>query len=49
MEENKKILKCIFKDNLRLMVQFVNSENIQKEDILTVLKDAGQYMLMYYK
>lgn len=49
MEENKKILKCVFKENLRLLVQFINSENIQKEDILHITRDAGQYLLLYYK
>ena len=31
------------------VVNYVNEENIKKEDIISLLKDNGQWMLVYYK
>ena len=31
------------------VVNYVNEENIKKEDIISLLKENGQWMLVYYK
>ena len=35
--------------NITEVVEYVNEENIKKEDIISLLKDNGQWMLVYYK
>lgn len=49
MEEKKKILNCASSNNLRKMIEFINSENLSKEDVLTFFKEGNEYMIMYYK
>lgn len=61
VEEKKDIKKTIKKivndsqmrilvvTNITEVVKYVNEENIKKEDIISLLKDNGQWMLVYYK
>ena len=49
MEERNKFLKCATGNNLRAIVQFINDENIAKEDILRIDKDGDYYTVLYYK
>lgn len=34
---------------IRAIVRFANEENIKREDIVTIIKDNGQFLLLYYK
>ena len=46
-EEKKKL--CVFiADTLRTLIKSANEIEIQKEDIVQIMKDNGQYYLIYY-
>ena len=42
-------MKILVVTNITEVVKYVNEENIKKEDIISLLKDNGQWMLVYYK
>ena len=42
-------MKILVVTNIIEVVKYVNEENIKKEDIISLLKDNGQWMLVYYK
>ena len=42
-------MKILVVTNIVEVVNYVNEENIKKEDIISLLKDNGQWMLVYYK
>ena len=42
-------MKILVVTNITEVVRYVNEENIKKEDIISLLKDNGQWMLVYYK
>lgn len=48
MKENKQL--CVeFCDTSRSVVNFVNSEGIQKENILALHQNQSSYVLFYFK
>ena len=52
MEEKIKksqIMTAITDTTIRGIVRTVNEEGIKREDIVTLLKENGQYTLIYYK
>ena len=42
-------MRILVVTNIVEVVNYVNEENIEKEDIISLLKDNGQWMLVYYK
>lgn len=42
-------MRILVVTNITEVVRYVNEENIKKEDIISLLKDNGQWMLVYYK
>ena len=42
-------MRILVVTNITEVVKYVNEENIKKEDIISLLKDNGQWMLVYYK
>ena len=47
--DTSKKMKILVVTNITEIVKYVNEENIMKEDIISLLKDNGQWMLVYYK
>ena len=47
IEDSK--MKILVVTNITEVVKYVNEENIKKEEIISLLKDNGQWMLVYYK
>lgn len=47
MEES--IMKALTTNTLRELIKEVNELNIKKEDVVSIIKDGGQYYLIYYK
>lgn len=47
--DTSKKMKILVATNITEIVKYVNEENIMKEDIISLLKDNGQWMLVYYK
>ena len=41
-------MRILVVTNIVEVVNYVNEENIKKEDIISLLKDNGQWMLVYY-
>lgn len=44
----KKIMKAIALLGIRGLVEEVNALGIEKEDIVSLIQDKGQYFLLYY-
>ena len=42
-------MRILVVTNIAEVVKYVNEEGIKKEDIISLLKDNGQWMLVYYK
>ena len=42
-------MRILVVTNIVEVVNYVNEENIKKENIISLLKDNGQWMLVYYK
>ena len=47
--DTSKKMKILVVTNITEIVKYVNEENIMKEDVISLLKDNGQWMLVYYK
>lgn len=48
MEENKeKKIKVFATDNVRLLVSEMNRLGLNKDDIISIIKDANQYLIIY--
>lgn len=49
MEENKeKFMYAIYGDTIREIVNLSNEIGIKREDIVSLIKDGGQFILTYY-
>lgn len=44
----EKTMKVIWGMNVRHIINLANEKNIKKEDIVSLLKEGGQYILVYY-
>ena len=44
-----KIMTAIMDNTLRGIVRISNELNIKREDIVSLLKENGQFVLIYYK
>jgi hypothetical protein len=44
----EKTMKVIWGMNVRHIINLANEKNIKKEDIVSLLKEGGQYILIYY-
>lgn len=47
--ETSQEMRILVVTNIAEVVKYVNEEDIKKEDIISLLKDNGQWMLVYYK
>lgn len=47
-QEVHQIMHALTADNLRGIVKKANSLGIKREDIVSLLKERGQYVLIYY-
>ena len=47
--ETPQEMRILVVTNIAEVVKYVNEEHIKKEDIISLLKDNGQWMLVYYK
>lgn len=47
--EKKKEVKSASGDNIRAVVNFIKERGIQKDDILFIDKEKGQYTLVYFE
>lgn len=47
--KNDKYMSVLTDTTIRGIVNTVNKENIKKEDIVSLLKENGQFMMIYYK
>ena len=45
----QKIMTVFVATTIREIVKIVNEEGIKKEDIVSLFKDNGQFILIYYK
>lgn len=45
----QKIMTVFVATTIREIVKSVNEEGIKKEDIVSLFKDNGQFILIYYK
>jgi hypothetical protein len=43
-----KMLRIISGPNIRILLQEANSIDIQKEDIVQIISQEGQYIMVYY-
>ena len=50
MEEEKKVkvMNTIYGDTVRSIVRQENKRKIKKEDVVTLIKEAGMFILIYY-
>ena len=46
--DNKKTMLAISANSLRVLINAANEEGIQKEDIVTLTQENGEYVLVYY-
>jgi hypothetical protein len=51
MKENKEkqVMLAIAAKNMRDLVSKTNKEGVQREDIVSILKEGEQFVLTYYK
>ena len=49
MEDKLKKLQAPYFNVLREAVAFINANNIQKEDIVSILKEGEGIVVLYYK
>lgn len=47
-EENVKIMSTLYGDTVRSIVRQANERKIKKEDVVTLIKEAGMFILIYY-
>lgn len=45
----KSTLQVLYSDRLSTLITKANNMNITKEDIISLVKDNGQFMLVYYR
>ena len=48
-QDNKKTMDALLCRTLRELVDTVNTKSIQKEDIVQIVSNNGNYALLYYK
>ena len=48
-KEIHQIMTAIVADTIREIVRVSNEEGIKREDIVSLLKENGQFVLVYYK
>lgn len=48
-EEVNQVMTAFTAYTIREIVQISNEEGIKKEDIVSLLKDNGQFILVYFK
>lgn len=46
---SSKVMTAIAANTIREIVKIANDEYIYKEDIVSLLKENGQFVLVYYK
>ena len=45
----EKKLRVLYADRLSQLIVQANEENITKDEIVNIIKDFGQFMMVYYK
>lgn len=48
-KDSHQIMTAFAANTLREIVNMANEENIKREDIISLLKDNGQFWLVYFK
>jgi len=46
--DNKRTMLAISAASLRVLINAANEEGIQKEDIVTLIKEGDEFVLVYY-
>lgn len=49
VSETNQIMTAIAVNTIREIVKTANEEGIKREDIVSLLKENGQFVLVYYK
>lgn len=49
MEEKRRMIECVTSKTLRGIVEFINDEQLKKEDLYYLDKDREGYSLLYFK
>jgi hypothetical protein len=49
MGDNKKKMSAMFSDTIRHIIDTSNELSLQREDIVSLIKEGGQYVLIYFK
>lgn len=49
MEESRKLIYAAFCKNLRDVVTLINKEELQREDLFSLIKENDGYALLYFK
>lgn len=47
-QDNRKTADCLLCRTLRELIDNINAKNIQKEDIVQIVTNNGNYALIYY-
>lgn len=47
-DKNTKVMYAIYGDTIREIVRQSNELDIQREEIVSLIKDGGQFILTYY-
>ena len=47
-DKNTKVMYAIYGDTIREIVRQSNELGIQREEIVSLIKDGGQFILTYY-
>ena len=48
-KEEKRLLTAFAGQSIREIVNYANQESVQREDIVSLIKESGQYILVYYR
>lgn len=48
-DSNSSFMTVLTSSTLRGIIRTANEENIKRENVVTLLKDNGQFVLIYYK
>lgn len=47
--ETRQIMHVIYNNTIRGIIKDANEEEIKREDVVSLLKEGGQYVLIYFK
>lgn len=47
--KNSQVMATLVSNTIRGIVNSANNESIQRSDVVSILKENGQFILIYYK